>query len=170
MIKKIESKIEPIHLVYEYESSFFYDVKVKELGFEFVLTKFDQPVHKHFEEDLFQPYIENPDVFTYEIDSKQVGFIEGSIESWHQVYRIWNFVVKKEYRHQKIGDKLMKASIDQAKRLNCRAIVLEVQSCNYPAIQFYLKQGFTFIGLDILAYSNEDITKKEVRLEMGMTL
>jgi len=64
----------------------------------------------------------------------------------------------------------MEESIKHAKNLSCRAVMLEVQSCNYPAIQFYLKQGFKFTGLDTLAYSNEDIEKKEVRLEMGMMI
>lgn len=64
----------------------------------------------------------------------------------------------------------MEKSIQHARSLSCRAVVLEVQSCNYPAINFYMKQGFKLIGLDTLTYSNFDIDKKEVHLEMGMIL
>ena len=51
-----------------------------------------------------------------------------------------------------------------------RALVLETQSCNDPAICFYRASGFSFIGCDLLAYSNDDIDRQEVRLEMGKTL
>ena len=49
-------------------------------------------------------------------------------------------------------------------------LVLETQSCNVPAINFYLKQSFTLIGFDIAAYSNDDVEKKEVRLEFGLVV
>lgn len=57
-----------------------------------------------------------------------------------------------------------------AKELGLRAVVLETQSCNSPAIELYLRCGFTFIGLDTLCYTNEDIKRGEVRLEMGLKL
>ncbi len=48
-----------------------------------------------------------------------------------------------------------------------RAIILETQSCNTAAIAFYLAQGFTFMGFNACEYSNQDIEKHEVRIEMG---
>jgi len=51
-----------------------------------------------------------------------------------------------------------------------RALALETQSCNDPAISFYKSCGFSFIGCDLLAYSNDDIARQEVRLEMGKVL
>jgi ribosomal protein S18 acetylase RimI-like enzyme len=49
-------------------------------------------------------------------------------------------------------------------------LIVETQSCNVPAINFYLKHGFKLIGFDVTAYSNEDIERKEVRLEFGLKL
>ena len=49
-------------------------------------------------------------------------------------------------------------------------LVLETQTCDVPAINFYLKFGFELIGFDAAAYSNEDVEKKEVRLELGLRL
>ncbi len=170
MIKQIFKDNIKIHLDYHYQTSFFYDVQVKENGFELELKTFDQKVNKQFEADLFESYIENPTVYIYEKEGRNVGFIEGSIQSWNHTYRIWNFLVLEDYQHQGIGKALMKKSIQHAKSLSCRAMILEVQSCNYPAIQFYMKHGFKLIGLDTLSYSNFDIDKKEVRLEMGMIL
>lgn len=49
---------------------------------------------------------------------------------------------------------------------NFREIILETQSCNYKAIEFYIKNGFIINGIDLSCYSNDDIKKKEVRLEL----
>lgn len=64
----------------------------------------------------------------------------------------------------------MAKAIDLAKAKHARALVLETQSCNEPAIRFYFSCGFRFIGLDTTHYSNSDILNREVRLEMGLDL
>ncbi len=47
---------------------------------------------------------------------------------------------------------------------------LETQSCNEAAIAFYRKNGFSVIGFDLYAYSNDDPERHEVRIEMGKKL
>jgi ribosomal protein S18 acetylase RimI-like enzyme len=64
----------------------------------------------------------------------------------------------------------MQHAIKLAKEKGARMLVLETQSCNVKAIQFYLKHGYKLIGFDTAAYSNQDIEKKEVRLELGLKL
>ena len=56
---------------------------------------------------------------------------------------------------------------EQAKRQGRRAIILETQSCNVRAIAFYLSQGFELIGFDSCCYSNIDVEKHEVRVNLG---
>ncbi|MCL2704547.1 MAG: hypothetical protein FWE91_13255 [Defluviitaleaceae bacterium] len=46
----------------------------------------------------------------------------------------------------------------------------ETQSCNEAAVAFYLNCGFKIIGFDACAYRNDDLERKEVRLEMGILL
>lgn len=48
--------------------------------------------------------------------------------------------------------------------------MLETQSCNTGAIAFYRRAGFSLIGLDTCCYSNKDVSRGEVRLELGMLL
>lgn len=84
--------------------------------------------------------------------------------------RVWEFLVKKEFRRRGIGAALMKHAVEVAKQKGARMLVLETQSCDVPAIGFYLKQGFDLVGFDLAAYSNEDIERKEVRLEFGLPL
>lgn len=59
---------------------------------------------------------------------------------------------------------------EQAKRQGRRAIILETQSCNVRAIAFYLSQGFELIGFDSCCYSNIDVEKHEVRVNLGFFL
>ena len=51
-----------------------------------------------------------------------------------------------------------------------RALVLETQSCNHPAISFYRRQDFALTGLDLTAYSQTDVEKQEVRLEFARSV
>jgi len=68
--------------------------------------------------------------------------------------RVWEFLVKDEFRIMGIGTLLMGFALKVAKEKGARMLVLETQSCNVVAITFYLKQGFVLIGFDSAAYSN----------------
>ena len=65
---------------------------------------------------------------------------------------------------------MIQHAVDVAKDTGVRMLVLETQSCNLPAIDFYLKHGFELLGLDTAAYSNADVAKGEVRLEFGRVI
>lgn len=84
--------------------------------------------------------------------------------------RVWEFMVVEGFRRSSIGTLLMNHAVKVAKERGTRMLVLETQSCNVPAINFYLKYGFELIGFDAAAYSNEDIKKREVRLEFGLKI
>ena len=45
--------------------------------------------------------------------------------------------------------------------------MLETQSSNVNAVDFYLHEGFRLIGFDSCCYTNEDLKRKEVRFNMG---
>ena len=66
-----------------------------------------------------------------------------------------------------IGKQLMDKAKEVAARQQRRAVMLETQSCNTNAIGFYLHEGFELIGFDTCCYTNDDIGKKEVRLNLG---
>ena len=65
---------------------------------------------------------------------------------------------------------LMTKAKEIARAGRYRALILETQSCNCAAVSFYLSQGLTLMGFNACEYSNEDIAKHEVRLEMGCLL
>ena len=70
-------------------------------------------------------------------------------------------------RHQGIGKRLMDKAKAIAASQNRRAVILETQSCNTNAIGFYLHEGFELIGLDTCCYTNNDIGRREVRINLG---
>ena len=96
-----------------------------------------------------------------------MGYLELSHETWNNRLRISNIWVAGDCRRQGIGSALMDAAVAEARRRGARSLVLETQSCNDPAIQFYRRHGFSLVGLDLTAYSETDRKKKEVRLELA---
>lgn len=159
-------------LEYEYMTRFHYAVIIKKKK-DIVISikkKKMKKTEKKFKDSLFADYIEDPKAYAIFDKKKMIGVIEGSLESWSKRYRIWNFVVDKRYRKEGYGKELFAHVVAIAKKEGARALILEVQSCNEPAISFYMKQGLHFVGMDTMSYTNNDIEAKEVRLEFGMRL
>lgn len=75
--------------------------------------------------------------------------------------------VSKEYQKQGLGHALLEIAKEQARKEGRRAIMLETQSCNVNAIDFYQHEGFRLIGMDTCCYANDDLLRKQVRLEFG---
>ena len=63
-----------------------------------------------------------------------------------------------------------KEAEEAAKNSNARMLVLETQTCNRKAVDFYLAMGFRPIGFDLFCYTNSDPDSGEVRLEMAKPL
>jgi ribosomal protein S18 acetylase RimI-like enzyme len=164
----------PPNFVDSYETSGYYDVSVstgrKTWKTELVLKTFEKPVEKRYEAKFFENYVEEPRLFAASFEERQVGWIELGYDSWNNRIRVWEFFIKQEFRRKGIGTLLMDHAMKIAKEKGARMLVLETQTCNAPAISFYQKYGFALIGFDIAAYSNDDISRKEVRLELGLRL
>ena len=161
-------------LDYSYISNGYYDVTVwrekDSWKAELVKKPFAEPLKKTFKGTFFEPQVEEPRVFAAQVEGQNVGWIELGYQKWNNTMRVWEFLVKEEYRGRGVGTALMDMAARIAREKEARMLVLETQSCNVPAITFYLKFGFDLIGFDTAAYSNNDIDKKEVRLEMGLKL
>ena len=102
-----------------------------------------------------------------EQEMKVLACIEVTPEEWSNRLLVTELWVSKELRGKGVGKRLM----DKAKEIGAgqkrRAVILETQSCNTAAIGFYLHEGFELIGFDTCCYTNDDIGKKEVRLNLG---
>jgi GNAT superfamily N-acetyltransferase len=158
----------------KYSTSHYYDVLVHgESGswrIELVRKQFEKTLDKNYHGRLFEDHIEEPRVFAVVCENKQVGWIELGHDRWNNKMRVWEFLVEEEFRKRGIGTLLMNHAVKVAKEKGARMLVLETQTNKDTTIKFYLNFGFKLIGLDIAAYSNEDIEKKEIRLELGLKL
>lgn len=112
-------------------------------------------------------------------DARAYGMFDGDTlaavmelcpETWNNRLRVTELWVREGYRRQGLGSRLLAFAREEGRREGRRALVLETQSCNTGAIAFYLHEGLSLIGLDTCCYSNEDIARGEVRLELGMFL
>lgn len=99
-----------------------------------------------------------------------VAAVEICPEEWNNRLRVTELWVKEGERGRGLGKKLLAFAKEEGRRQKRRALVLETQSCNTRAIAFYLREGLSLIGLDLCSYSNEDVSRGEVRLELGLFL
>lgn len=163
-----------------YTTEEYYDVKIETTsnGYQVKMEKckFDSPVTHYpeeydFPDKLYQAHWEK--AFAWGIvqdnDGKQelMACIETCPEEWSNRLMITELWVHENLRRKGIGHALMAIAKEQAVLEHRRAIILETQSCNVGAISFYLQEGFELIGFDSCCYSNRDLEKKEVRLDLG---
>jgi ribosomal protein S18 acetylase RimI-like enzyme len=93
-----------------------------------------------------------------------IALLDAEVETWRRVLKIWNLLVDEEHRRQGIGTELMRRAEEFAEKRWCRAVALETQATNWPALCFYTKLGFEICGVDDHFYTNRDLERKEVAL------
>lgn len=166
-----------------YTTEAYYDIQMEDMeeGFQIKLQKrkADPPISHYPEEYDFPDKLYQADwekATAWGIVEERKGkrelraCIEICPEEWSNRLIITELWVHEEMRRQGVGHQLMAIAKEQAKREKRRAIILETQSCNVGAIAFYRKEGFVLIGFDSCCYSNQDMQRREVRLDMGYFL
>jgi predicted N-acetyltransferase YhbS len=176
MIHLLKDKWKGTVIPIRYTTDQYYEVIMnkKEDGFFVEIGKkyFDEPV-THFPEEydfpdkLYEEHRQNAYAWGMVVEGELVAAIETDPEIWSNRLRVTELWVAESYQKKGIGRALMNVAKEQARRERRRAIILETQSCNVNAIDFYLHEGFTLIGLDTCCYRNNDLQRKEVRLELG---
>lgn len=154
----------------------YYDVSVKksDKGYVIDIEKKDfkesvihTPEEYNYPDKLYEDYRENANAWGVLVKGELIAAIETDQELWSNRLRITELWVSDKYQKQGIGHALIESAKEQARREGRRAIILETQSCNIKAIDFYQHEGFDLIGLDTCCYKNNDLQRKEVRLEFG---
>lgn len=108
----------------------------------------------YWSKDSFKKELSN-DVARY-IVAKLGGKIVGYVGIWLIVDEghITNVAVHKDYRGQKIGDKLIKSLVELCRKNSILAMTLEVRSSNTIAQNLYKKYGFKMVGVRKEYYSD----------------
>jgi GNAT superfamily N-acetyltransferase len=158
----------------KHSTSYYYDISVlRKPGswkIELTLKPLERTLEKEYKGRLFEDHIEEPRVFAAVQGDRQIGWIELGYDRWNNRMRVWEFLVEEGFRRKGIGTQLMEHAVKIGKEKGARMLVLETQTCLAATIDFYLKFGFELIGFDTAAYSDEDVERKEVRLELGLKL
>ena len=159
-----------------YTSDYYYDICVEKTadGFEIPIQKkrFDTPF-THVPEDgdypdrLYEDWWEKAQAFGIVEEGKLLAAIEVCPEEWSNRLLITELFVSEQIRRQGYGKKLIDLAKKIAVQNKYRVLMLETQSSNVNAVDFYLHEGFTLIGFDSCCYTNKDLERKEVRFNMG---
>lgn len=170
-IKQLDRQAFAQHkLTFRYTTTSYYEVirdPDQVFSIQLVKRELGEEIEKEFEEVLFADYLENPSSYALYLGNEIAGYLEIAPETWHNRLRVTELLILPEYRRQGYATALLAKAKQMMQAGGFRELILETQSCNTHAIDCYLKNGFQVIGLDLSCYSNEDIAKKEVRLEMA---
>ncbi len=126
------------------------------------------PEEYDFPDTLYQDHWENAEAYGVVGENGELlACIEVCPEEWSNRLLVTELWVSEALRGKGIGKRLMDQAKEIAVRQNRRVLFLETQSCNTNAIGFYLHQGFELIGFDTCCYTNDDIGRREFRINLG---
>lgn len=86
-----------------------------------------------------------------------VGVAVGERRDWNRSLWVHEFHVAPDYQRQGVGRRLMDTLAGRAAAAGLRALTLETQNTNVPAIRFYRAAGFVIEGVDVGYYTNDDL-------------
>lgn len=174
-IKKLDrEKWKGAHLPMRYRSSYYYDVIVSHNPFEVRLKRKKYPVlfthnceDQKYPDRLYEEWWENAEAYGIAENGTVFAAIELCPEEWSNRLIVTELCMIEELRGKGLGAELMDLAKAKCMEGGYRALILETQSSNGNAVDFYLHEGFSVIGMDLCCYSNRDLEKGEVRLNLG---
>lgn len=90
-------------------------------------------------------------------DATVVGYLDMTVQPWNMTGWVNNLVVAKTHRRRGIGGLLLRSALRWGQETHLLKVITETQTKNYPAIQFYQKNAFSFCGYNDRYYVNQDI-------------
>ncbi len=145
------------------------------LAFELLETLVDPPLYKEYGEfegtlaEVEGKLRNSQGGYIALANGEVAGGILLKVEEWRSVVHIESLIVGRQFRRYGIGSLLLSCAADWARRQVCWAIVLETQNVNYPAIQFYLRNGLEIWSINQHFYPPGSV-EHEVAIFMGKKL
>lgn len=145
------------------------------LTFELFETPVDPPLYKSYRE--FERTLADVEARLRGVEGGYVALANGqvagvillNVEEWRSVARIEHIIVGRQFRRYGIGSLLLSCASDWARNHHCWAILLETQNVNYPAIQFYLRNGLEVWSISQQYYPPGPV-EHEIAIFMGKKL
>ena len=161
----------PVPLAYRNDS--YYDLEISPMNENGCTVSLVRRSAEAFErshsDSLYQDYWDNAEAYGIVSGDgeKMLACIEMCPEEWSNRLLITELFVHEKLRGRGYGHRLLSLAKDLTVERNYRVLMLETQSSNVHAVDFYLHEGFTLVGFDSCCYTNEDLSRKEVRFNMG---
>lgn len=89
--------------------------------------------------------------------SEIIGYIGLTVDGPRHLAWVSTQAVQIDFRRQGVGNSLMAEALAWADRNRLRSVMAEVQTKNYPAIQFLQKNRFFFCGYNSVYYPTREI-------------
>ncbi|GCE49075.1 ribosomal protein S18 acetylase RimI-like enzyme [Thermosporothrix hazakensis] len=178
-------------LDYDYETDRVYTLRVKNrleheadengvtngiaFAFELQETPVDPPIYRDLSQRSFlygDPVAKLRSIeggYVALANGKVAGGVLLNVEETRSIVRIVELIVGRQYRRYGIGSLLLRCAADWARKRDCWAVVLETQNTNFPAIQFYLRNGLEIWGMHQHFYPPGSCAH-EIALFMGMRI
>ena len=162
-------------LITSYTSVEAYQVAKEEtpdlVRFDLRLIHLDQPFVKRYplDEQMIARYIALAaagHTFGAFVGDECVGIALCEPHAWNASLSVHEFHIAPGYQRMGIGRALMVMVETHARALGMRRVTCETQTTNASAIHFYRALGFTFDGVDISLYGNDDLAQGEVAVFM----
>jgi GNAT superfamily N-acetyltransferase len=145
------------------------------LAFELLETPVDPPLYKQYGE-FTRTLVEAETLlrqseggYIAHADGQVAGVVLLNVEAPRAVARIEHIIVGRQFRRYGIGSLLLNCAADWARNNGCWAILLEIENVNYPAIQFYLRNGLEIWSINRHFYPPGPF-EHEVAIFMGKKL
>jgi ribosomal protein S18 acetylase RimI-like enzyme len=97
---------------------------------------------------------------------RMVGVLVMERRTWNDTLHIEDLEVMPDWRGRGVGRLLMAKADGVARELGVRAISLETQNTNVPAVRFYRRNGYEIECVDMSLYTNSDAEDGEVAIIM----
>ncbi len=91
------------------------------------------------------------------VQAEILGYIGLHLNSDRHLTWITSLAVNLNYRRQGIGKALLAEALEWADRNRLRSVMVEIQTKNYPAINFLQKNNFFFCGYNTAYYVHREI-------------
>ena len=165
---------------YGYLSDYQYEVISSEsesgLSFELTLKKRSETYRKIWNEDestldIYRRMICDGISLSAMVDKKPAGVLIAEKRDWNNSVWIEKLHVADEFKQKGVGSLMMKEFELLEDLERSRIIYIETQNTNYPAIQFYRKNGFEITGIDVRLYdSKDDLNEAAVFMTKGLSI
>lgn len=93
------------------------------------------------------------------------GYLTMRVDDVYGNAHIYDLVVDRSLRQNKIGTRLLRVARQWAQEHGAQRLLVEIRTKNYPAIQFFQKQGLSFCG-----FNDQYLPAQDIAVFFGQTL